>query len=270
MKSTTRNKEIPSGWKLPEEITKRLGSRSGKQRVIAENDHILIILHKVPKKNESKRKSLFFWRDPSGEWKASESGDPFQVLDKHLESYAKVESDLDALYDKAVKAQDFFILLENITPVERAIKNTDATLQSARELAGEIFINYRDRAHELNRNISLLYTHSKNGLDYAIAKRTEEQSEIQEQALIAGHRLNVIMALFLPITAVASLLGMNIPHGLENSSTNVFWSIVIVSGLLGLVMRSWVLRKPKAKSASKQVSGKLTKPHAKRMGNRSY
>jgi Mg2+ and Co2+ transporter CorA len=84
-----------------------------------------------------------------------------------------------------------------------------------------------------------------------MAKKAEEQSELQKQALIVGHRLNIIMALFLPATAVASLLGMNITNGLESETSRNFMIVVIVTSLLGLVMRYWVLKKPRISFSEK-------------------
>lgn len=240
-----KNTEIPPGWKLPEEIIHRLGSKSGKQRVIAEKGHIFIILHKAPLKNESHRESIFLWKKPEGKWEASERGSGLSALDEYLDNYARIEEALDQDYEKATKARDFFDLLEMLAPVQRAVKNMSITLQAARDIAGEDFIDSRDRAEELHRNFELLYIDSKNALDYAVAKRAEEQSEMQRQALIAGHRLNIIMALFLPITAVASLLGMNIPNGLEQSQSWVFLVVVAICSLLGVFMRFLVLKKPK-------------------------
>lgn len=239
----TRNSDIPPGWKLPEEITARLGSKTGKQRVIAESDHILIVLHTPPQKNDSGRDSVFLWRNAEGTWDSNERGHGMSALDDYLNNYEKLEDSLDEAYDQAIKADDFFNLLEQITPIQRAIKNTSRTLQEARELVGEELIDARDRADELNRSFELLYLDCKNGLDYAVAKKAEEQSAMQRQALIAGHRLNITMALFLPVTAVASLLGMNIPHGLESAPSWVFFSIVVTCAFLGLFMKYVVLRK---------------------------
>lgn len=239
----TRNVELPPGWKLPEEIVRRLGSSSGRQRVISENDNILIVLHKPPLKHESHRESVFLWRNEKGIWDVSERGGGLNSLDDFLENYVRIEEALDDGYEKAANASDFFELLEKIAPVQRAVKNMSKTLQEARQVVGEELVDHRNKAEELHRNIELLYIDCKNGLDYAIAKKTEEQSEMQRQALAAGHRLNIIMALFLPITAVASLLGMNIPHGLESSPSWMFGLIVGVCSMLGLFMRYWVLKK---------------------------
>jgi len=246
MKSKIKTKlksGVPPGWKLPEEIVNRLGSKAGKQRVIAEKGHILIILHKPPLKHESHRESIFFWRDDQGKWAASERGGGLAALTDFLESYSRVEESLEEDYENGENSKDFFDLLEKITPIQRSAKNMSSALQSARDLAGEELIDYRDKAEELSRGFELLYIDSKNGLDYAVAKKTEEQSELQRKALLAGHRLNMIIALFLPITAGASLLGMNIPHGLEKSPSWVYLSIVFICAVLGLFVRFLVSRR---------------------------
>jgi Mg2+ and Co2+ transporter CorA len=237
------NKNIPHTWALPEVITGRLGSSAGKQRVIAEDGHVLIVLHKIPGKDDNRRETLFLWRDNENQWYSSERGNGLEVLNDHLNKYAKLEEKLDQQYENATVSGDYFDLLEILAPVQRTIKNSSTTLQTAREIVGKEIIDYRDRAEELTRSFDLLYVDCKNGLEYAIAKKAEEQSELQKQALQVGHRLNIIMALFLPVTAAASLLGMNIPHGLETSSPWVFGGVVGFFGLLGILMKAWVTKR---------------------------
>lgn len=237
--------DIPSGWKLPEEIIQRLGTRAGRQRVIAESDHVLLILHKPPEKDEKHRKSALFWRSPDGKWTSNEKGNELGALGQFLKRYAKLEDDLEEEYDEAQASIDYFELLERLAPIQRSVKNMCNTLQVAREVVGGEMIDFRDRAEELNRSFELLYTDCKNGLDYAIARKTEEQSELQRKALLAGHRLNMIMALFLPITAAASLLGMNVPHGLEEAPLWVYFTIVFVCSILGIIFKHIVTREKK-------------------------
>ncbi len=47
-----------------------------------------------------------------------------------------------------------------------------------------------------------------------------------------AHRLNIIAALFLPVTAIASILSMDISSGLANTLTN-FWLVLGAGCLLG-------------------------------------
>jgi hypothetical protein len=239
-----KNADIPNNWKLPDAIVARLGKKAGKQRVIAEQSHTLVVLHKAPKKNEHHRESVFLWLDDKAVWSSSERGNGLAILDDYLQQYAKAEAALDKKYEQAHCAADYFDLLENVSPLQRAAKNMTHTLQSAREHVGSEMIDYRDRAEEILRNIDLLYVDCKNALEYSVAKKAEEQSLLNKKALVVSHRLNIIMALFLPITAVASLLGMNLTHGLESKNPLVFGSVVAISIVLGLVMKFWVSRKP--------------------------
>ena len=247
----SKNTQIPAIWNLPEEVNRRLGSKAGKQRVIAESDHILILLHKVPKKSSNLRESLFLWRNDKGEWHSSERGNGLKTLKDFLESFSHAVDRLEESYECATVSTDFFKLLEELAPLQRTVKNMSRTLQEARQIVGVEMINYRDHSEELFRSIDLLYSDCKHALDYAMAKKAEEQSELQKQALIVGHRLNIIMALFLPATAVASLLGMNITNGLESETSRNFMIVVIVTSLLGLVMRYWVLKKPRISFSEK-------------------
>ena len=52
----------------------------------------------------------------------------------------------------------------------------------------------------------------------------------------------------MPLTAIASLFGMNLAHGMSEKSPALFWLVAAISGALGFVMKSWVLaaQKPRA------------------------
>ncbi|MEO2018962.1 MAG: CorA family divalent cation transporter, partial [Fuerstiella sp.] len=52
----------------------------------------------------------------------------------------------------------------------------------------------------------------------------------------AGHRLNVMAAIFLPLTAVSSVFGMDLHSGLENSPPWMFWLILAGSFTVGLLV----------------------------------
>ena len=65
-------------------------------------------------------------------------------------------------------------------------------------------------------------------------------SRFGEQSARSGHRLNVLAALFFPLTALTSFFGMNLPLGMEKAS---LWStaVVLLGGCaLGGAMLSWV------------------------------
>jgi Mg2+ and Co2+ transporter CorA len=54
--------------------------------------------------------------------------------------------------------------------------------------------------------------------------------------------INVIAAVFLPITAIASVLSMDISSGVANTQGN-FWRVLIAGIALGAGLASWVSRK---------------------------
>ena len=43
------------------------------------------------------------------------------------------------------------------------------------------------------------------------------------------------------MTAIASLFGMNMRSGLEDSPTWVFWAVFLAGILVGVIVREWVL-----------------------------
>ncbi len=237
--------KFPSSWALPTTIKNRLGQRSaGKQRAMVAEGHLLLVLHAAPQAQESERRAVFFWRSPSGQWQSSGGQYGLKPLIKHLQAYSDAENVLSDAYGEARTATDFFQLLEAIAPLRRACENLYGTLQVAREGIpddGDL-IDLRDWAYEINRSLTLLYESTKNAMDYNIARRAEEQTELSLAALVASDRLNIIAALFLPVTALASIFGMNLISGWETVPGLAFWFVLIVGMILGIGVRHWVLK----------------------------
>ena len=50
---TKRPNFVPKSWELPESIRKRLGDDAGRQRLMDEEGHLLMILHQPPEPEES-------------------------------------------------------------------------------------------------------------------------------------------------------------------------------------------------------------------------
>jgi hypothetical protein len=109
-------------------------------------------------------------------------------------------------------------------------------LQTAREGLPEAkeIITLRDQAHEIARSCELVEADSKIGLDYDTAKKAESQARIAKIQARASHRLNLLAAEFLPITALASVLGMNVTHGLEDSGRWAFWLVLMIGLVTGM------------------------------------
>jgi hypothetical protein len=236
---------LPSSWQLPEPIKNRFGQKgAGKQRAMTAEDHLLLVLHKSPRPDHAIGDTVFFWRNPEGEWKYSSKGQGLKMLFTHLEEYDLAQNKLLKNYHECQNSEDYFQLLEKILPLQIATKNLHLTLQSAREMIVEDkdLIDLRDWACEIERDLELLYINAKNALDFQMAKKAEEQAELSLKSVKAGDRLNLLAAIFFPLTAIASVFGMNLPSGLENASILLFWIVFIIGLGLGLMIRSWIFQ----------------------------
>ncbi len=232
---------IPSGWELPPEILERLGKKVGRQRSMEEQDHLLVILHAPPQPGQDEREARVFWRPPDGQWK----GRGVKGLLEHIAEYQAAVDGLEAEEDRAANAEDYFAVLERANPLVRSCRNMHAALQQARDLVPEDneLLSARDEAYSVERNAELLVSDIRNGFDLYVAKKTEEMTRSGHAMAVAGHRLNTLAALFLPMATLAALLGMNIPHGWEASSPpGAFVAAVVVGVLMGVGVKAWLDR----------------------------
>ena len=240
---------IPPTWNIPANVRTRLGHTTyGRQRAIVEEGHLLLVLHKPPGPDDKKRDGVLFWRSPAGEWQFNRGGPGPGGLRRHLQSYEELESKLVENYEAASDTTALFHLLEALTPLVRAARNMHQALQTARDEVGtDPFVSeMRDLAYEIDRNLDLLLEDVRHAIQYRSAREAEEQAALGRQALQASHRLNILAALFFPLTAIASLFGMNLAHGLSDRRPEIFWLICACSVSLGFVMKGWVLGKSKS------------------------
>lgn len=248
---------IPPTWNIPQAIQTRLGqSTYGRQRAMVEDGHLLLVLHKPPGPDDTEREGVLFWRNHAGEWQFNRGGPGPGSLKRHIQSYEEIESKVVREYEAAADTTALFNLLETLTPLARSTRNMHQALQSAREAIGTdpFIIEMRDLAYELDRNLELLLEDVRNAIQYRIARDAEEQAALGRQALQASHRLNILAALFFPLTAIASLFGMNLAHGMSEQSPSLFWLVAAIGGALGFVMKSWVLAASKPKEGETKKS----------------
>ena len=135
-----------------------------------------------------------------------------------------------------------------LAPMRRATANLRAALQHARDalpMSAEL-ITLRDEAEELERVADLLDAEARHGLDYQIARRSEEQARTGPSMAEATHRLNSLVALFFPIATLSAVFGINLRHGLEIFDTNPtpipFLSVLVAGLLIGFLLRAFVTR----------------------------
>lgn len=237
---------LPPSWNLPEEIKSRLGDSAGRQRAMQAEGHLLLVLHAPPGPDDGHRAARFFWRDPAGNWKASGiTGLGILALKNHLEDFAGRLDKLDASFQTAQSAAEYFELLQAIAPIHRTTRNMHVALQNARELLPQDreIISLRDRAGELEREAELIHADTKNGMDYTVARRSEELAGRSYDMAVSAHRLNLLAALFFPIATASSIFGMNLNHGLDDRNSEIFFIVLLISLLIGGVLMLLINRK---------------------------
>ena len=236
---------LPVAWELPAEFRSRVGEKTGRQRAMLADGHLLLVLHRLPKKQETDRAGRFFWRKPDGSWQTSDLGPGPAALVRHLTEYADVVEHFDRQQDKAASVDDYSAIIEGLAPIHRTIRNLHAALQDAREkIPGDRdLINARDRAYELERVSELLIGDARNEIQFAMAKRAEEQAEASHRIALSGHRLNLLAAFFFPIAALTAIFGTNLSHPLEQylPPPYAFLSVIATGVMLGALLSLYLL-----------------------------
>lgn len=207
--------------------------------------HVLIILHAPPRADEDQREGRFFWRKPDGTWHSTLGGGQ-GALRSHLEAYQKRIDELQEVEKAASSASAYFEVINQTIPLARSARNMHAAIQEARSFVegAKDLIAFRDDAYRLEREADILATDAKNGLEYLMAKKTELLAEQSHEMSLASHRLNTLVALFFPTATLAALLGMNVPHGLENAAAPfTFISVLVVGLVLGFIVRGIITGK---------------------------
>ncbi len=237
---------IPPLWKVPQVFRDRMGEQVGRQRPMIADDHLLLVLHAPPKPNENQRQGRFFWRDAEGQWTSKERGTGINALNQHLSDYEEIIEQLDRKEEQATTSNEYFAILEELSPVQRAAHNLHQVLQEAREQCPDVreLINLRDRAYSIERTAELLLAEVKNALDVAVAKRAEEQAITSHQMAVSSHRLNLLAAFFFPMATLMAIFGANLQHGWEDVAGPIPMLVVIAFGLaLGGILTGFVTKK---------------------------
>ena len=237
---------LPREWEIPQQLRDRLGEQVGRQRAMAADGHLLVILHDPPGPEEVDRCGRFFWRQPDGTWHASQGNGP-QALANYLEEYEQLLEGLEEQEKGADTAREYFEVLRDLAPLLRAARNMYLALQQARDLVprSKGLINLRDAAYSNERLAELLYSDTKNSLDFVIARRTEEQAAASHQMAVSSHRLNVLVAFFFPIATLSAIFGVNMRFGLEEDRVNSiipFVAMLALGLVSGFVLKSLITR----------------------------
>jgi len=232
-------------WTLNEGIKKRLGDgRYGRQRTIAVDDQMLVILHEPPKVDVNERIVSVFLREKDGSWLHNGQRKGEGMLQRLLEDYRQQFEQYEKKYNKAKTSDDLFLVLEGLNPVLRAIKNLELALQDARQACPDdkLALTMRDEASDCLRNFELLAEEARLALDYRMAKNAETQIEQSQKMAKAQHKLNLMAAITFPMMALSSLFGMNLMSGLEDSPKILFYMVVTFGFVVGIGALRWVLK----------------------------
>jgi Mg2+ and Co2+ transporter CorA len=126
--------------------------------------------------------------------------------------------------------------------VLRSSRGLHRALQQAREFvkADRDLINLRDSAASIERNAELLLQDAQFGLNFTVAKQAETQAQSAQRMANTSHRLNVLAALFLPLTALTGLFSMSVRADIADTPVN-FWLIACTGVVVGLVLSSIVV-----------------------------
>ena len=237
---------LPQQWEIPQQLRDRLGGQAGRQRAMAADGHLLVVLHDPPGSEEVERRGRFFWREPDGSWHACQGTGP-EVLANYLEEYQQLLEALEEQEKEAQTATEYFEVSRDLAPLLRTARNMHLALQQARELVprSKGMINLRDKAYANERLAELLYSDSRNALDFVIARRTEQQAEASHQMAVSSHRLNVLAAFFFPIVTLSAIFGVNMRFGLELDRMNSivpFVSMLVLGLVTGFVLKSLITR----------------------------
>lgn len=249
---------VPHVWQIPQTILDRFGSDTGAQRTMHEEGHLVIVLHRPPVEGGFERKGELFWRNPQGQWRTTAQGTGLDGIRDLLDSYRKyLEKDAEAVR-MANRAKDYFRVVKRLTPVARAIANGSEALQAARtaERSAREIIPLRDEAHMLARTASIILEQAKLGLDFELAEQAELQAKQSVKLAESGQRLNLFVALFLPLTTISAIFGMN-------TITEIDWVLFVLvlflGALLGIGCRELLVDRPLRKEAAGTKEAKKTK-----------
>lgn len=233
-----RSRLIPKLWPVPDAFHLRLGESAGRQRLMDEDGHLLLILHTVPRaEDDAERQAAFFWRDPAGGWKSAPEKGGISALKEHLDQYRAAIVQLDDQVDAATTAKQYFEILRQAAPLLRATRHLHDVLQKAREARKDDrkLLLLRDEAVDLERAIDLVSSDAKTGMEFLEAENASSLAQLSHQASLESRRLNRLVAFFFPLATLISLFGMNDPQ--QVVSSKAFWWVVFTGVGLGLVVR---------------------------------
>lgn len=234
---------IPKSWDIPIIFRNRMGQDVGRQRLMVEEGHCLVVLHELPEVGDKGvRKPALFWVSDDGGWKSMPTSGGRSALRQLVQDYYDKVMGLEAALTEmngAETAEKVHDIIDEAGPMQRAVRNVSAVMQELRMAVNsdrEVLI-IRDMAVSAELSIDLVLADAKSTLDYVTAKNAMIQAKESKKAAREAQKLNRLAAFFFPLVTLASLFGMNPPSEVLK---HVGVHVVICLGLLmGAVL--WVI-----------------------------
>ncbi len=228
---------VPKTWDLPEALRVRLGDQAGKQRLMDEDGHLLLILHRVPKPEDDElRHPVLFWCNPAGEWRTTANGAGLPTLDAHLAEFRAYIHALDDAVEAARTPRQYFDIMRAVNPVHRTTRNLLVVMQDARKARPNErrLIVLRDHAVDLERAIELAANDARSGMEFALAEANEAQAHEARVANQEARRLNHMVAFFFPLATLVSIFGMEDPA--KVLAMPGFWAVIGIGLVMGVFL----------------------------------
>lgn len=94
-KNTVAEPLLPAGWGVPQVFRDRLGDEAGRQRLMAHDGHLLLVLHAPPRAGEPFRRGRLFWRNPDGLWKPQSLTHSQHAIGELLGEYEQLTDEIE-------------------------------------------------------------------------------------------------------------------------------------------------------------------------------
>lgn len=238
---------LPAEFSPEQELLEQLSSRPGSQRCLLGMDELLLIVHEVPQLGVPEREPLVFWRKLEEGWMGPDGGKGLGGLAALLDRYQRAIDEHEEEIEETEGAAEIFRVARHAGPLARSTRNMTAALDQAvaHDPENRELIGLRDRSREIERAAELLFHDAKLTLEFKQAERAEAHQEAAERLNVIAFRLNLMAGFFLPVVAMAGLLGMNVE--LPEFVRPWFWRVLILGLGFGGMMVWLVSGRPKLK-----------------------
>jgi len=161
----------------------------------------------LPTPGANQREGVVFWRSAAGKWRSTECGQPRAPLQQVIAACESAVNQLGNRHESSRTTTKQFVVREQTGPLNRSLGNLADTLQKAGDAADDTdgrqdIQSFADHSGNIARTCELLQTDARNSPNPPhIARQSEIHVAHSLETEPAGHRLNVMATIFLPLTA---------------------------------------------------------------------